>query len=271
MSKSNIRQRIWSSVLIRNVVYLGLASLLIFILLLVFLRVYTNHGQKLVLPDFKGMAIDDALALAEDQDFELIIDDSVHIVGKPGGEILAQNPKAEAGVKEGRKVYVTIAKYKADRFLAERMPQLYGQRFDLKAKELETLFKIKSKIIGYAYDPGPRDHILEVQYQGKPIENAKGKNKKVEIAKGDELGFVLSKRDGGKVDIPDLKCNSLEAGKFLCQAARLTIGEVREEGEITDLSNAYIYDQIPKPGGDKVPMGTAVQIFITQEKPTDCP
>lgn len=217
------------------------------------------------------MPIEKANEVAEDGDFQIVINDSVHIVGKSGGEILAQNPKPASGVKEGRKVYVTIAKYKADQFLSERLPQLYGQRFDLKAKELETLFKLKSKIIGYAYDPGPRDHILEVQHNGKPIENAKGKNTKVEISKGDELGFVLSKRDGGKVEIPNLLCNTLETARFLCQAARLTIGEVREQGEITDLSNAFVYDQLPKPGGEKHDMGTAVQIFVKQEKPDDCP
>lgn len=239
--------------------------------MLFFMRFYTNHGQKLILPDFTGMNLQEAKNLAEDSDFQLIVDDSVHIVGKPGGEILTQNPKPESPVKEGRKVYLSVTKYNADVFMSARLPQLYGQRYDLKAKELETLFKLKCNIKAYAYDPGPKDHILEVQHNGKPIENAKGKNKRVEIAKGDQLDFILSKREGGRVEVPDLICKQLEAAKFLCQAARLGIGEIVETGDITDLSNAYVYDQIPKPGGEKVDMGSAVQIFISQNKPETCP
>lgn len=242
----------------------------LFVALVFFLRFYTNHGQKLNLPDYVGMNIEEARKMASDNDFELIADDSVHIVGKPGGEILSQNPDPDSPVKEGRKVYVSITKYNADIFLSARLPQLYGQRFDLKAKELETLFKLKCNVIAYAYDPGPRDHILEVQYNGKPIENAKGKNKRVEIAKGDQLDFVLSKREGGKVQVPELMCKQLEAAKFLCQAARLGIGEIIENGEITDLSTAFVYDQVPKPSEGRVDMGTAVKIFITQERPASC-
>lgn len=247
-----------------------LASIGLFIILIFFLKFYTNHGQKLILPDFTGMNIVEAEKLADDNDFQLIVDDSVHIVGKPGGEILSQNPKPEAGVKEGRKVYVSVTKFNADKFTSARLPQLYGKRFDLKAKELETLFKVECVVKDYVYDPGPKDHILEVQYKGTPIENAKGKNGRVEIAKGDQLEFILSKRQGGRVDVPDLLCKQFEAAKFLCQAARLGIGEIVETGEIIDLSSAYVYDQTPPPGTKKVDMGSSVQIFIQQDKPENC-
>ncbi|MDX1684059.1 MAG: PASTA domain-containing protein [Saprospiraceae bacterium] len=267
---SNLRQKLWSSAIFRNLIYILIASVVLFVALIFFLRMYTNHGQKLILPDYVGMNVEDARKSAKENEFEIVVDDSVHIVGKPGGEILSQNPAPESGVKEGRKVYVTIAKYNPDIFLSSRLPQLYGERFDLKAKELETLFKIKSNIKAYAYDPGPRDHILEVQYNGKPIENAKGKNNRVEIAKGDQLDFVLSKREGGRVKVPNLVCKELEAAKFMCQAARLGVGEVIEKGEISDLSTAYVYDQIPKANGERVDMGTSIQIFVVQEKPDAC-
>ena len=262
---TEIRKKLWSSPIIRNIAYIALATIGLFIALVFFLRFYTNHGQKLSLPDYVGMNIEEARKMAAENDFELIADDSVHIVGKPGGEILSQNPDPESPVKEGRKVYVSITKYNPDVFLSARLPQLYGQRFDLKAKELETLFKLNCNIIAYSYDPGPRDHILEVQYKGKPIENAKGKNKRVEIAKGEQLDFVLSKRDGGRVEVPDLMCKQLEAAKFLCQAARLGIGEIVENGEITDLSTAYVYDQVPKPSEGKVGMGTDRLIFFNAQ------
>jgi beta-lactam-binding protein with PASTA domain len=265
-----IGSKIWQFALVRNVTYILGASVFLFIALLIFLRVYTQHGQKLILPEYVGMLYDEASDIAKKNDYQLIIDDSVHIVGKPGGEILSQNPRAGSGVKAGRKVYVTIAKFNPDVFMSSQLPELYGKRYDLKAQELATLFKLDCKIIGYKYDPGPKDHILEVQYQGKPIENKNGKNGRVEIARGDQMGFVLSKRDGGQATVPELSCKTLGEAEFLVSSARLTIGKVQERGEITDRTTAYIIVQDPPSGGAKVAMGSPIELTIVQEKPEGC-
>ena len=265
-----LRQKLWSNTLIRTLTYVIIATLVLFILLTLWLKVYTNHGQKLILPDYTGMLYKDALDLAKQNDFELIIDDSVHIVGKPGGEILRQNPQAESGVKEGRKVYITVTKHNADVFMSAQLPELYGSRFDLKASELSTLFKLDCRIIGYQYDPGPVDHILEVRYKGKPIENKKGRNRKVEIARGDILEFILSNKEGGKFRVPDLVCQTVEAAKFKATSSKMKVGEMTATGEITDPATAYVISQNPPADGSKIPMGSVIQVTIAQERPDDC-
>ena len=269
----SIKDRVMQSYTLRNLLYMIGFLILLFLIIFFGLRIYTSHGQKLDLNDFVGVHMSDALEMADDNNFKIIVDDSVHIVGKQGGEILAQNPIAGSPVKKGRKVYVTVAKYSADVFLSSQLPPLYGRKYDLKSKEISTQFNMDCVIEGYAYDPGPRDHILEVRYLGKPIENAKGRNKNVEIAKGQKLSFILSKRDGGEVVIPNLVCSTIETARFLCQSSRVTLGDVVDEiGDIGDLKSAFIYAQEPAADGtSKMPMGTAIKVYIKETPPVDCP
>ncbi|HMR88851.1 MAG TPA: PASTA domain-containing protein, partial [Saprospiraceae bacterium] len=70
----------------------GLLFLIIFLAQLL-LKVYTNHGQKLELPKYIGKNIDDAKEAADDASFEIVVNDSIFIVGKEGGIITDQNPK----------------------------------------------------------------------------------------------------------------------------------------------------------------------------------
>lgn len=266
----SIGRKLWSNKYIKNLVLMLLASVALFILVALFIRFYTNHGQKLILPDYIGMNYHDAVDLASTNNFELIVDDSVHIVGKPGGEILAQNPDPESGVKEGRKVYVTVAKYNPDKFLSSQLPVLYGKRFDHKVKELSTIFKLDCQVIGHQYDPGPEDHILEVRYNGKPIENKKGKNSKVEIARGDRLEFILSSKDGGKATIPDVVCQTLESARFIVATSKMKMGSITHSGEILDEGAAYVIGQTPVADGSKIDMGSPINVTIVQDKPENC-
>ncbi len=234
------------------------------------LQSYTNHGQKLELPDYIGTSFTEATEDAEDKSFVLIVNDSIHVVGKPGGEILDQNPKPYSKVKENRKIYVTISKYNADVLDLNNLPALYGMDYESKKRELSYL-DIESKIKGYVYDPGEPDHILEVWYNGKRIISPSGNAKNVNIEKGGELQFVLSKREGGQTEIPDLKCKTLNIAKFILDNNKLKLGSVLEEGEITNPETAYIINQNPGYNiNSTIARGAPISVTISQEKPKYC-
>ena len=67
------------------------------------------------LPDYENTLIDDANKDANKRSFEIIVNDSVHIVGRRGGMIINQNPVKGSLVKENRKIYVTITKFNPDK------------------------------------------------------------------------------------------------------------------------------------------------------------
>lgn len=242
----------------------------LFFAVLMWLRSYTNHGQKLELPDYVGMAFDEAEEDASDKSFDLIVNDSIHIVGRKGGEVVDQNPVAFSKVKENRKVYVTVTKYNADLMKASSLGVMYGQDYASKKAELSHL-NINSEIKGYSYDTGEPDYILEVWYKGQPIITRSGRKDNVEIEKGGTLQFVLSKKQGGYVAIPNLSCSRYGAAKFILESSNLKLGEVKEEGPITDRNNAYIIAQNPPfIAGETISMGESFTLTIGQERPMNC-
>jgi len=251
-------------------IVLLIVLILLFVGILFWLKVYTNHGQKLELPDFVGMEYDDAADIGANKTFELIVVDSIHIVGRNGGEIVAQNPDAFAKVKEDRKVYVTVTKYNADVMKTGSLGVMYGQDYKSKKAELSHL-DINSEIRGYNYDSGEPDHILEVWYEGRPIITGSGRKEDVEIKKGGTLQFVLSRKQGGLVGIPELRCKSYGAAKFIIESSNLKLGEVIDQGPISDRNNASIVDQSPAfTPGQTINMGETISLTLAQVKPNDC-
>lgn len=253
----------------------NLLFIAIFLVLLVFginlwLKFYTNHGQKLELPDFNNMHINEAKKVAEDKSFKLIIIDSIQKVGRPGGYIINQNPKAHAMVKENRKIYVTTTKYEADKINVSSLPKLYGRAYDQKKKELANL-QIGSRIKGKKYDIGAPDHILEVYYKDQLIIDKNGRNEDVQIDKGASLDFVVSEQSGLEMDVPNLRCMTFSAARFIVEGSRLKLGSISTVGDITNQDEAYIVSQNPAfQENATMLIGTPIDIMISAEKPADC-
>ena len=239
-------------------------------LISLWLRYYTNHGQKLELPDYIGQNYNDVKKDANERSFRISVADSVHIVGKPGGEIISQNPKPESTVKENRMIYVTTTKYNPDKINVGSLPTLYGTFYESKCKDLSYL-NINCSIQGYKHDSGAKNHILEVYYNGKLISSKNGRNNSIEIEKGATLDFVLSKPDGKELPLQDYICMSLDQARFLIETGGLQIGTIAGNGEIKDEGTAYIVDQSPrsKPGATIV-MGELINFRIQQNKPSNC-
>ncbi len=234
------------------------------------LRFYTNHGQKLELPDYINQNYEEAHADAKSKTFEIIVTDSIHKVGKEGGLIIDQNPTPGSMVKERRKIYVNITKYSPDKIKLSDLPILYGNDFDQKRTELKFL-DIASKIRAEKYDPGEPNHILEVWYNDQLIIDNKSINTKVEIDKGGVLEFVISKREGGKGIIPDLTCQEFSAAETMVLLSKFQIGQVVEEGEITDRNTAFVISQSPVfDGTAELSFNSDISVVITQMRPKDC-
>lgn len=249
-------------------VFIFLAVVLMLVLL--WLRFYTNHGQKLELPDYVNQEINDAREDAKDKTFEIIISDSIHKVGKPGGLIIDQNPTPGSMVKEKRKIYVNVTKFSPDQIKVSDLPILYGSEFDQKRTELKYL-DISSKVKAEKFDRGEPNHILEVYYNGKLIIDSKIIKSNVLIDKGGELEFVISKTEGGRDLIPDLVCQEFIAAESKCMLSKFQIGRVTELGEIVDRSTAFVVSQTPAfDGSSMISHNSPIAVTITQNRPDDC-
>ncbi len=259
-----------SSVFLKQILFIAGAFLFLIILTMLWLRFYTNHGQKLELPKFIGLHIDEALPMAEDQSFELIVNDSIFVVGKEGGLITDQNPKPKSLVKEGRKVYVTVTKYGTETIKVSDLPTMYGNAFDQKKIELKYR-DIECVIKDYAYDPGEPNHILEVWYNGEIIISGSERKDQMEIPKGSTLECVVSRRDGGDVTVPDLRCLDLDEASFLLQSSKLEIGDITKRGTTEPDAVLYVISQSPAYDGiTNIKMGEKINVTVAAVKPSDC-
>jgi D-alanine-D-alanine ligase len=256
--------------ILKHILYLFIFIVLTLLLVLLWLRFYTNHGQKKELPNFIDKNIFEAKHLAKDNSFSILVTDSVFVVGKKGGIILDQNPKPKSEVKEGRKVYVIISKFDPDKITVGDLPLLYGNDFSQKSVELKhkgIYTKIKSK----KYDAGDPNHILEVYYKNELIIDQNTLKSNIKINKGDILEIIVSDREGGEITIPDLICSTYDQAYFLLSENRLNIGELILKGNITDTLDAYILDQNPKYDGiTKIPMNSKISLTLVNYKPSKC-
>ncbi|MEP6646556.1 MAG: PASTA domain-containing protein [Saprospiraceae bacterium] len=246
--------------------FLGIFFLSIFL----WLRIYTHHGQELNLPDYTGFQYDDALKDATRKKFRMSISDSIHVLGKPGGLILKQNPAPHTLVKEKRMIYVTITKRSPDKILSGRLPEMYGKNYERKKRELDEHFQIKSKVIEKRYDPAEEGQILEVKYKGQTIMDSKGRNNEIQIEKGEVLEFIISEKSGALVTIPNLVCKTYDEAQFLLENLGLTVGDIKKEGTIDDLSSAFVIVQDPPADGGTIKTSSAIQLTVSQQKPESC-
>lgn len=243
---------------------------LLILLTLLWLRFYTNHGQKLVTPSFVGMDFKEAERLADRKSFQLINADSFFVVDKKGGEILNQNPKADAEVKSGRKIYVTTTKYTPDQVSVADLPILYGNDFNQKTVELGYR-GIRGRVRGRKYDPGEPNHILEVYYKNELIISGSVFKDEVMVNKGDELEFIVSDKETGEVLIPNLVCLSFSEAEFSAAGSKIEIGEITTSGSVSDRESAFVIKQDPPSDLiSKMPMGGKINVTLATERPSSC-
>lgn len=221
---------------------------------------YTHHGQQLEMPDYIGTDITSATQDAEDRTFQIIVNDSVHIVGKEGGLIQYQNPPGNSLVKEGRKIYVTTTRYKADKIPLDGMT-LYGQSFEMKKAALERK-GLKTKIRDYRYDALTNNAILEM-WQGDKLLVSRSKDTDgLTLEKGSVVEFILSSPEGGSTTIMDCLGKTVSTARFMHPNLRLEI-ENQGEFDTNNLEKAIITSQSPEADGlSSLPHGSSIRVVV---------
>lgn len=240
------------------------------ILFIVFqgLKFYTNHGQQITVDELVGLNLAKAQKLAADKGFKVKITDSLFLVNRNPGEVVNQNPEAGSFVKENRTIYLTITKKAAD---MRKLPGLIGNYdFDQYAKKLKRL-SIKSKIQEKVYDGRQEPNSIQyLVYEGNKITQADLKTG-YKVPMGAEVGAVVTYRYSETTDSPNLTCRIFEEVEFLIQSLDLLMGEVIEDGEITNRAAAYVLRQSPEyQPGTLINKGTPITLYISQSKSDNC-
>lgn len=107
-NKKQDQKRPWQLLLINCAAMVAVVVGAIFITFR-WINSYTEHGVAIIVPDITGMQEEDAIGKLAQHHLIGVAYDHTYIKGIPVGEITAQRPAANAKVKRGRKVYLTVS------------------------------------------------------------------------------------------------------------------------------------------------------------------
>ena len=226
---------------------LALAIVILFVLGFIsslFLKSCTNHGEKIEIPDLKGIQIEKAAQILQEKNLRYQIIDTVFIEDMAKLCIVEQIPAAKSFVKRDRVIYVTINAPNAPKVT---IPDVTGKSLRIATSMLES---IGLKVGEITRKPDiAQDVVLR-------MEIAPG----TRISKGSAIPLEVAESDGEDVEVPDLIGLTLKEATELLETQGLNKTHVFDD-EVSDTSEATIYKVRPSVG-KKVSSGTSIDLFL---------
>ena len=238
----------------RKNLYWAIGSVFVFLLIVFYsLRFYTHHGEGVPVPKLKGLPIEQAIQLLEDQGFRYQID-SVYQLDKQPGMVVEQDPDPNTNVKMNRTIYLTIITREAPDV---RFPDISGKTY-LEVSATLSNYGLKLGDTSYVNDVA-KDVVLKYIYKGRELKAGQS------IPKGSVINLVLGDGLGAsEVDIPNLTGLTLTEARMALMGASLKLGTVNFQGSGRDSIHGKIIQQFPAPTDSlsKVSMGSSINVII---------
>ena len=169
----------------------------IFILTILFLRLFTRHGREIEMPSYAGRSAQELTQHGRSEGFVFVVNDELYENGATPGTVLKQNPLPGEKVKRGRKVYLTVA-------AAEPPTIKMLELRDLSLRQAQIMIESQGLVLDKMIEkPSPYENVvLEVLYKGHSI--AQG----TPIKQGEKITLVVGKDIG---DLPDSDSTNTES------------------------------------------------------------
>ena len=255
----SLKEFLKSKVFLRQ---LGLAMVIgvgLIIILIIWLNIYTRHGQSRPTPEIRGLTIDEARHVVDKNRMKLQIIDSVYTAFVPRGCVAEQTPLPGHRVKKGRTIKATINAFNPEMVA---VPDLVG----LPRRQALSLISTAGLEVGQLnYVPDLTvDFVLRQTLHGRDI--APGDS----VQKGMVIDLVLGRGlSSQRTAIPLLRGITLEQARNEILGASLNLGAyVFDATVITaeDSLSAVVYKQNPEYSRDaSVQLGSAVYIWLTTD------
>lgn len=255
-----LRAFIWSKHFLKHTGYIVLAYIVIIGGVILYLDAYTNHGEKIEVPNLVGMKGNNAQATLEELDLKMELLDSVYRPDLPEGTIVSQDPlptkKSLVHVKSGRIIRVQISK----RTNLVEMPNLVDRSYRYAQSVLENRgLKYKVTFVPTSEADGA------VQRQ---LFNGRGIKGGTKIQVGSVITLVVGQNDAtAPVEVPDLmnQTISVARGRLAGISLRLQIGACDGCATAADTTSAVIYAQSPEYlEGTTVSSGTTIMVSASK-------
>ena len=257
MSKQHISwvKFLLSKTFLKQFILIAVLTTVLLIVVLFYLKLYTNHDNTIKLPDYSGIFIDDVDSLLKKQSLRYVVIDSIFNKEKEPGSIIDQDPKPGINVKENRRIYLTIIAKKRQQIA---MPYL----IDLTHRSAIAKLKGLGLVVGdLSYVPNlAKNAVLKQKVAGEEVEAGVylPVGTKVDLVLGDGLSEI-------QVELPFLEGLTYEDAELVLQLSSLNIGLAVFDVSVTDSSKAVVYRQRPVAReGRLIKLGRPVDIFLRE-------
>jgi eukaryotic-like serine/threonine-protein kinase len=253
----SLKNFILSKVFLKNLGYAIIILVVFVMLLLIWLNLYTRHGQARAVPDFFGLTMEQTAKLAKKSKLRFHVIDSVYTTVVPRGCVAEQNPKPGFKVKKWRNIVLTINAFSPEMVA---VPNL----IDLPIRQALAVIETSGLKMGeLRYKPDVSvNFVIEQLYNGKKI--AEGDS----LQKGSVVDLVLGKGlSNQRTPVPILVGMHLEAAKNRIFISSLNLGTYSYDNTILnadDTLNAFVYKQNPEYKPDaSLQLGSSIYLWLT--------
>ena len=171
-----------SKVFFKQLALAIVAIIVLCFLMLKWLKVTTNHGDFVQVPELKGKTLNVVEIELNDNDLVMVVQDSANYNPKyPKYSVIDQEPKAGSQVKENREIYLTL---NPSGYRKVVVPKVIERTFRQVKPTLESLGFVLGKIT-YEDNIG-KDVVIRLKYNGKTIKPGEllAKTSKIDVVLG---------------------------------------------------------------------------------------
>lgn len=220
------------------------------------LKIMTNHGQEITVPDLGNMSVSEAVYTAGLQNLRVEVTDSVYIRRMGRGMVYSQNPKAGSSVKKGRRILLTINSVSPKKV---QMPNLVGYSMRQAKAEINSRGLNLGKLM-YVEDIAT-NNVLRQMFRNREIQPG------TMIESGSEITLVVGLNpEDNQTYIPDVVGMKYMRAVDAVHDNSLNIRSLRFDKTVksyADSLDATVYRQGPEPSEEPTLIGSDVTLYLS--------
>lgn len=261
------RRKDWKKIALaiaKNLIAAILFLSILFLLLKLALKLYTNHGRSMEIPTFTGTLIEEAREVADDEGLKIDVTTGAFDPERSPGLVVQQIPQVGSRVKNNRTVYLTVLSDKAPDVT---LPSLVGNYEYGRYSSLLDAKKIKHRVRERVYDAKQQEgSVLYLYHDDRKITDQDLRDG-VTVPMGGTVELVITKRKGNKVSMADYRCQLFGTAEFAITGSQLRVGKL--SGDFSDRNSAYVVSTSPA-AGEQTETGAKVDLVLSDSPPGGC-
>ena len=248
-----------SKIFLRHLALAVAIGIILLLGTLLFLRIYTHHGQAITVPDMTGLTEEEVEDVILSRNLRSQVIDSVFSSEMPRGTVIKQNPGPGSRVKKNRRIFLTMNAVNPEMVT---MPRLVGLSIRQARLALENA-GLQLGEIEYRPDYAI-NNVLQQKYRDSVIFEG------TEIGKGSVIDLVLGMGLSDETTrVPDLVGLPLGIAREMIADHYLNIRAITYDLAMVnadDSANAFIWRQYPEYDQlRRLNLGMEVDIWLTTD------